>query len=233
MSALTLADGVVFGGSLDATIRVWSTRTWEHVDTLVGHASGIYALTVVGDDVLCSASGDTVIQVWCITTHARLRALTGHTRAVLALCAGRRNELVSGSHDKTGVVPHHWDSAAAPGGARFERLLCGRSARWHCFHWIDRSDHQGVAGQRYWHRRGRCSGAGATANTHAPRQREHDRVGGERRWDTLLGTWDRYADPRLVTVLSSVRYKGSDQSERTCSAVCYEKRGAPMKHACR
>lgn len=56
--------GLLFSGSYDHTIRVWSTADWSCIRVLKGHGGGIRALAASPDGrVLYSAAGDNTIRV--------------------------------------------------------------------------------------------------------------------------------------------------------------------------
>eukprot|EP00727_Mastigamoeba_balamuthi_P005283 m51a1_g14753 hypothetical protein (576) ;mRNA; f:325494-327461 len=52
-----------FSGSYDSTIKVWSSETWQCLQTLLRHTSSVDALAVYGQ-VLFSGSADMTIKVW-------------------------------------------------------------------------------------------------------------------------------------------------------------------------
>ncbi|KAF9516041.1 hypothetical protein BS47DRAFT_1376118 [Hydnum rufescens UP504] len=131
--------------SKDATVRVWSRATLEHMYTLKGHHGPVNA---VGLDagLIVSASGDGTMILWdvargarkarvrtfagherglaCVDFHGDVVTLTGHTALVRALSFDERMErLVSTSYDKTVIV---WEikprSVEEGGGARAKQL---------------------------------------------------------------------------------------------------------------
>jgi WD40 repeat protein len=58
-------DGsLLFSGSYDKTIRIWSTRSWTCAKVLQGHAGGVRALVASRDGkLLYSAAADNTIRV--------------------------------------------------------------------------------------------------------------------------------------------------------------------------
>ncbi|PKA54489.1 Dynein assembly factor with WDR repeat domains 1 [Apostasia shenzhenica] len=119
------ADGTVFTGSADRTIRVWirpeGEKRHELRATLEQHRSPVNALALSPDgSVLYSGAGDRSILVWERKETAAYMAVTGalggHDRAILSLaCAGEI--VVSGSADRTVRV---WTRAAE--GRRYSCL---------------------------------------------------------------------------------------------------------------
>lgn len=105
------SDGVVYTGSADTRIRVWSRsgdRRSRHflVATLEKHRSAVNALAVSGDGrVLYSGSNDRSILVWereeSAAHMAVVGALRGHERAVMCLATAGDGVVVSGSTDRT------------------------------------------------------------------------------------------------------------------------------------
>ena len=62
--ALSPDGGLLFSGSYDCTIRVWSTADWHCLRELKGHGGGVRALALAPDGaVLYSAAADNTIRV--------------------------------------------------------------------------------------------------------------------------------------------------------------------------
>ncbi|KAF3785334.1 putative WD repeat-containing protein [Nymphaea thermarum] len=104
------ADGTVYTGSADASIKVWTRSTGANsqhslVATLEMHRSGVNALALSSDgSVLYSGSSDQSVLVWEKEGDAGGMAVTstlrGHRQAVLCV-ANALELLASGSADKT------------------------------------------------------------------------------------------------------------------------------------
>jgi WD40 repeat protein len=110
-------DALLASGRTDKTVRLFDTRTWTQVASLVGHTDRVYALAFSPDGrMLASGSNDTTIRLWDVATHDELAVLTGHDDYVFGLAFdpdGTR--LASASGDKTVRL---WDTLS-----RAERWL--------------------------------------------------------------------------------------------------------------
>lgn len=80
MLSLAIADGKLFSGSYDYTIKVWSTSSLQRVKTLQGHTDAVRALAVANGK-LFSGSYDGTVRVWDVAT---LQVRTGHAWSGLA-----------------------------------------------------------------------------------------------------------------------------------------------------
>jgi WD40 repeat protein len=63
VNAMVIYKDMLISGSSDTTIKVWSTDTWECLDTLVDHEDKIYSMCICADKLI-SCSGDGIINVW-------------------------------------------------------------------------------------------------------------------------------------------------------------------------
>lgn len=91
-------ENCIISGSGDKTLRVWSISPFKCLETLSGHAGGVWCCAVSGDNII---SGDTVhaVKVWSLSTFQLKRTLLGHTSTVRCLkIVG--NCAVSGSRDR-------------------------------------------------------------------------------------------------------------------------------------
>jgi WD40 repeat protein len=104
LSSLAVAEGRLFSGSYDGTIKVWDLNTLTEVGTLAGHTDGVLSLAVA-EGRLYSGSYDKTIKVWDLNTLTEVGTLAGHTSSVAALAVAE-SKLYSGSTDKTIKV---WD----------------------------------------------------------------------------------------------------------------------------
>ncbi len=105
VNSLAVADGKLFSGSSDGTIKVWDLETNRCLYTLTGHADGVRSLAVA-DGKLFSGSSDCTIKVWGdLETNRCLYTLTGHANWVFCLAVAD-GKLFSGSSDGTIKV---WD----------------------------------------------------------------------------------------------------------------------------
>ena len=118
-------DDLLFSGSYDFTIKVWSLRTLSRVKTLTGHGDAVRSLLYVPPKKkreataaaannnntnslsllgqrgrLFSASYDGTVRVWDVATLAAVATLPGHSGPVRTL-ASVDGLVFSGSYDKT------------------------------------------------------------------------------------------------------------------------------------
>ena len=122
------ADGHVFTGSADGTVRAWRRRPGQRKLSLAGtmerHTAAVNALALgVGGTVLYSGACDRCVVVWeCCAgggvAAAAAATLRGHTKAVLCLAAAG-DVVCSGSADRTVRV---WRRGAAEAGSTYTCL---------------------------------------------------------------------------------------------------------------
>ncbi|KAL8647548.1 MAG: hypothetical protein Q9210_005494, partial [Variospora velana] len=97
----------------DATIRIWSTPTGKHLQTLTGHLAGISTLAWSPDGrTLASGSDDKSIRLWDVVTGKPYPLpLLGHHNYIYSIAfSPKGNMLVSGSYDEAVFL---WDVRAA------------------------------------------------------------------------------------------------------------------------
>ncbi len=99
VNSLVIADGKLFSGSDDDTIKVWEIKTGKCLATLKGHEAEVLSL-VIADEKLFSGSFDNTIKVWEIKTGKCLATLKGHDGSVRSLVLDD-GKLFSGSFDNT------------------------------------------------------------------------------------------------------------------------------------
>lgn len=118
VALVVAADGSVWSGSWDHTVRGWCGKTGALLATLTGHSGSVFRLRFAPDGRLFSGSEDATIQVWSIgagvADHRRhLRTYRGHGGAVKGLAvAADGTALYSASWDRS---IRRWD-ASADGG---------------------------------------------------------------------------------------------------------------------
>ncbi|ESO89189.1 hypothetical protein LOTGIDRAFT_154278 [Lottia gigantea] len=95
----------VVSGSLDKTIKVWSIKSGDLLNTLKGHTKGVWCLNFFTDNLLVSGSYDCTIKIWNLRLGTTARTLLGHEGPIWAMVR-HDNILVSASQDKTARV---WD----------------------------------------------------------------------------------------------------------------------------
>jgi WD40 repeat protein/serine/threonine protein kinase len=95
--------------SVDGTIKLWDTRTYQLVDTLRGHRGGVHSLAFRPDGKrLASAGSDAALRIWDTATRRLLFTLRGHTDAIYAVAfSPDGRSLASGGWDGTVKV---WDT---------------------------------------------------------------------------------------------------------------------------
>ena len=79
-------DGTTLAlGNSDATVRLWSTRTWQELTILRGHKMHVTSVSYSPDGRrLASGSWDATVRIWDIASRQELMALTGHSSLVRA-----------------------------------------------------------------------------------------------------------------------------------------------------
>uniref|UniRef100_A0A8D8WKN6 Transducin beta-like protein 3 n=1 Tax=Cacopsylla melanoneura TaxID=428564 RepID=A0A8D8WKN6_9HEMI len=83
--AVSPNDKLIASGSLDKTIKVWSTEGGlKLVNVLRGHRKGVWFVSFSPlDRILISSSGDASIKLWCLTDFVCLKSFEGHDASVL------------------------------------------------------------------------------------------------------------------------------------------------------
>lgn len=95
--------------SADATVRIWSSSTGAHLNTLEGHLAGISTLSWAPDSrTLATGSDDKSIRLWDVKTgKPHTYPLIGHHNYIYSIAFNPKgNILVSGSYDEAVFV---WD----------------------------------------------------------------------------------------------------------------------------
>lgn len=87
MVLCALPDGLLAGGLMDGTVRVWDVRTGACVWTFCGHTGIVWTLTDMPDNKFASGSVDCAVRVWDLTTGKCAFVLHGppHVKGLLAL----------------------------------------------------------------------------------------------------------------------------------------------------
>src|SRR5262249_14047475 len=90
-------------GSVDGTVKVWDTRTWQKLEDLPDPTGKVLSLVFhpKNDQVLAWGSSDSTLKVWNGATK-EIRTLHGHTSWVESVTFSPDGEwIASGSLDKT------------------------------------------------------------------------------------------------------------------------------------
>ena len=134
--SLVYADGMLFSGSRDRTIRVWNIHKRNCQFVLRGHKAWVTSL-VYADKLLYSSSNDQTIKIWNLQKgNACLRTLVGHTGGVTSLvdaggllCSGSNDETIKIWNKDTGVclrtLQGHTNSVTSLGYADHGILISG------------------------------------------------------------------------------------------------------------
>ena len=73
----------IASGSRDETIRLWDTRTGNHVRTLSEHTGWVNSVVFSPDgNTIASGSADNTIRLWDARTGNRIRTLSGTSRSI-------------------------------------------------------------------------------------------------------------------------------------------------------
>jgi len=92
-------DGRVYSGSEDKTIKVWSSESGAHLQTLQPH--NVRSLAIGLDGAIYSGAWDCTVKAWSGASGEHVRTLEGHTCCVFALAVGLDSKIYSGSADDT------------------------------------------------------------------------------------------------------------------------------------
>eukprot|EP00898_Chlorokybus_atmophyticus_P004730 jgi/Chlat1/5258/Chrsp33S05091 len=98
IGALVAANGVLYSGSLDSTVRTWSVVDLKSLNTLKGHSNYVETLTVL-DGFVISGSSDKHIRVWRETDGKSVEKIKTGSDAVQVLGAGEGLLFSAGSED--------------------------------------------------------------------------------------------------------------------------------------
>ena len=98
---LQIYNGILYSGSIDASIRVWDVDEVTQIGVMKGHSQTVNCLAFHEDRVY-SGSKDSTIIVWDVKTVSLISTLRGHTSSVYCLAVDPIPErLYSGSSDRT------------------------------------------------------------------------------------------------------------------------------------
>ena len=106
-------DGKILVTGSSGEIRFWNPKDGKLLDTLIGNAGLIYALTFTPDGKrLASASGEGIIRLWDTETKAQVLAIrTNSIRINLLAFTLDGNTLIShGAHENIRL----WDASPVP-----------------------------------------------------------------------------------------------------------------------
>eukprot|EP00026_Physarum_polycephalum_P009536 Phypoly_transcript_09664.p1 GENE.Phypoly_transcript_09664~~Phypoly_transcript_09664.p1 ORF type:complete len:234 (+),score=14.68 Phypoly_transcript_09664:518-1219(+) len=106
VKALAISGSILFSGSNDGSIYVWSLKNLTCLFALDAHEGWVKALAVK-DKTLYSGSFDFHIKEWKVTQFQSAEILMDHNDNVNSLCLTDKY-LISGSDDKSAMV---WDMA--------------------------------------------------------------------------------------------------------------------------
>lgn len=99
--ALDSHNQLLYCGTFDCIIHVWSATDYNLLRTLDGHTQGVRTMVVDKDGTMFSGSNDSTIRVWSGKDGALLRTLTDHTQRVSSLAIAKDGILFSVSSDGT------------------------------------------------------------------------------------------------------------------------------------
>lgn len=103
ITALVALPDEQFASAEGRNIQLYSSRTWQSYNNLLGHTDTVTSLVMLPDkEYLASGSKDSHIRVWDIHRATCLKILTGHAGPVTALTFhSKRGFLISASSDKS------------------------------------------------------------------------------------------------------------------------------------
>ena len=101
-----LASGLSYDpalGQRDDTIKLWSVRTGQLLNTLTGHGGPVLSVSFSPDgSLLASGATDKTIKLWSVSTGQLVKTLTGHSDWVSSIIFNPDGSLLaSGSRDHT------------------------------------------------------------------------------------------------------------------------------------
>jgi WD40 repeat protein len=99
VNSLTVANGQLFSGSDDHTIRMWDIKTQQCLKVFAGHQGAVDCIAVASEN-LFSGSIDRTIRMWNTKTGECLKVFEGHKLKVNCIII-EGNKLISSSHDRT------------------------------------------------------------------------------------------------------------------------------------
>jgi hypothetical protein len=94
------ADGIIYSGSADFTVRRWSPEGVALTPSLLGHTDALFALAVSKTKVY-SGADDKSIRVWSVEDGTLLHTIPEQSSGISALVVGHNGDVFSGSFDGT------------------------------------------------------------------------------------------------------------------------------------
>src|SRR5437868_2730649 len=77
----------LISGSSDKTLKIWDTKMYKCIKTLVGHTGSVYCVAVFSEHLVASGSQDNTLKLWNTKTNddALIATLEGHTHDVYSV----------------------------------------------------------------------------------------------------------------------------------------------------
>ncbi len=102
ITSVAFTDARLLSASIDGTIRIWDSESWELLYELTGHNGPVWDLAVSADgQYVASASADQTIKLWQIRGGELLHTFEGHTAPVLSVVFSHDGQhLYSGGEDQ-------------------------------------------------------------------------------------------------------------------------------------
>jgi len=108
--AWTEDQTTLISGSIDHSIRMWNTTTWQQTNVLTGHTGSVNGIAISLSGILASASWDKTARLWDIENGQSIGSPIHHANSVTCTSFSKDGKLLA-----TGCMDnntHTWDVSA-------------------------------------------------------------------------------------------------------------------------
>lgn len=120
VTVTAIASGLVFSGSNDSTVRVWSATTGRCIALLSGHGGPVLSLAVSGS-VLYSGSEDGAIRAWRLSDYVRISLVQCHRGPVWSLAVSSNGCHVYSGMDNGSIMT--WSAPSGSSSLKLSHVL--------------------------------------------------------------------------------------------------------------